>query len=235
MGAGCWQLRDICADSDHRCPGSAGDSTLEGLLLALPDGCECVATSGPQVVFIPFGVLPPLLGSSAEPDILELATVLTVKQAAMELEHCSCVRMIAAHGQVPHAQWHLRPVGGMQQALQLVGFCLVGQPLEGGPAMAWPISVGHALGIQAIVWLALDLAGPDGHFLCHGPGLKLISTKTNQGATGERLGTILSCPHSSEANLCVEGPPMIAVFISSARSAWFAPNMWNRPLDPRMP
>ena len=71
---------------------------LEGLPLALPDGHECVATGGPQVVFVLFIALLPLPGSSAELGVLKLMTVVTVKQATMELGHCGSVRMIAIHG-----------------------------------------------------------------------------------------------------------------------------------------
>ena len=71
---------------------------LEGLPLALPDGHECVATGGPQVVFVLFIVLLPLPCSSAELGVLKLTTVVTVKQAPMELEHRGSVRLIAIHG-----------------------------------------------------------------------------------------------------------------------------------------
>ena len=71
---------------------------LEGILLALPDGYECVATGGPQVVFVLSIVLLPLPCSSAELGVLKLTTVVTVKQATMELEHRGSVRMIAIHG-----------------------------------------------------------------------------------------------------------------------------------------
>ena len=71
---------------------------LEGLLLALPDGYECVATGGPQVVFVLSIVLLPLPCSSAELGVLKLTTVVTVKQATTELEHRGSVRMIAIHG-----------------------------------------------------------------------------------------------------------------------------------------
>ena len=33
----------------------------------------------------------------------------------------------------------------------------------------WFIDVGHGLDIQAIVWLASDVASPDGHVLHHAP------------------------------------------------------------------
>ena len=71
---------------------------LEGISFASPDGHERVAKSGPQVVFDPFGVLPPLLGSGAEP----LGTIVTVKQAVVE--HRGCVLMIANHGQMLQSQ-----------------------------------------------------------------------------------------------------------------------------------
>ena len=97
MGTGHWRL---CRP---QCPPIHWWSVLrwgqlEGLPLALPDGHECVATGGPQVVFILFIALLPLPGSSGELGVLKLMTLVTVKQATMELEHCGSVRVIALHG-----------------------------------------------------------------------------------------------------------------------------------------
>ena len=69
---------------------------LKGHPLILPDGHECVATGGPHIFFILFSFFLPLLGSSAEPGVLKLARVVTVKQAIVELEHRG-VQMIALH------------------------------------------------------------------------------------------------------------------------------------------
>ena len=182
MGASCWRLWDASADGDRRC--CAGVGVLEGLALALPDGHKREATSGPQVVFVPFGALPPLLGSNAEPGVLELETVMTVKQAAVELEHHGGVWIIAFHRQVPQAESHLRFVGGMQQALQPKEFRLVGQPLEWGLAVALPIAMGRALIIQAIAQFAPDLSSPMGMSCVMAHGWSELASKPTRARQG---------------------------------------------------
>ena len=185
MGASCWWLRDASADGDRHC--CAGVSVLEGLPLALPDGHKRVASSGPQVAFVPFSGLPHFLGSNAEPGVLELATVMTVKQAAIELEHHGDVWMTATHRQVPQAELHLRSIVGMQQALHPTEFHLVGQPLEWGPAVALPIAVGRALGIQAIAQLTQDLSSLMGMSCAMAHGWSELASKPTRVRQGSAL------------------------------------------------
>ena len=161
-----------------------------GFPLALPDGDECLATGSPQVVLVLFSGLPSLLGSSAEPCVLKLATVLPVIQTAMEMEHGGGVRVIAIHGQVSQAQSHLRSIAGMQQTCQLANIRLVGQPLEGGPAVTRSIPVRQGTIVRREVRPAPDMACADGHVLGHAPGVEAVGVEANQGMAGEGLGSV---------------------------------------------
>ena len=191
---------------------------LEDFPLALPDGEECVATGGPQVVLILLSGLPSLLGSSVEPCVLKLATIVPVIQTAMELEHGGGVWVIAIQRQVSQAQSHLRSIFGMQQTCQPVDICLIGQPLERGPDVMQSIAVCQGTIVCREVRPAPDVACADGHVLGHAPRIKAVGIKANQGTAGEGSWMVV-CPTSACHLNKMEGPPMMAVFSSSARSA----------------
>ena len=176
--------------------GGCGHSAVSPLQTAAARGSErlrashsysqmvtSVVTGGPQVVFVLFSGLPSLLGSSAEPCVLELATIMPVIQAAMELEHGGDARVIAIHGQVSQAQSHLRSVASMQRTRQPADVRLVGQPVEGGPAVTRSIAVRHGTIVHSEVRPAPDVACADRHVLGHIPGVETVCVKANSEDT----------------------------------------------------
>ena len=123
-----------------------------------------------------------------ESHVHEVTTVMTIEQAAVELEDHGHVQMTAVHRQVAQAQSYIGPVASMQQVFQSPHIHLVGQPLVGDPAVPGPVAAELSLSIQGVLRPAPDRTGPSGHVLCHGPGVQAIGIKSNQGTTGEYLG-----------------------------------------------
>ena len=89
------------------------------------------------------------------------------------------------------------------QLRDLLELHLVGQPLEGGPAVIQSTAMGHGLSIQVVVRLTPDVVNQDGHVLCHAPWIQQISIKASQGTTGNCLGAIVRRLDGSEADLCM--------------------------------
>ena len=130
-------------------------------------------------------------------------TIVPVIHTAMELEHGGGVRVIAIHGQVSQAQSHLRSIAGMQQTCQPVNIRLVGQPLEGGPAVMLSIAVRRGTIVRLEVRPAPDVVYADGHVLGHAPGVEAVGVEANQGTAGEGLGSVVRLSDGGVSNFHV--------------------------------
>ena len=124
-------------------------------------------------------------------------------QTAMELEHGGSVRVVAIHGQVSQAQSYLRSIASMQQTCQPANIHLVGQPLEGGPAVMQSIAVRQGTIVCREVRPAPDVACTNGHVVGHAPGVEAVGVEANQGTAGEGFGSIIRLSDGGVSNFCV--------------------------------
>ena len=115
----------------------------------------------------------------------------------MELEHGGGVRVMAIHGQVSQTQSHLRSNAGMQQTCQPTNIRLVGQSLEGGPAVTWFIAVRQGTIVRREVRPAPDMDCTDA------PGVEDVGVEADQGTAGEGLGSVVRLSDGDVSNFHV--------------------------------